>query len=207
MHSEQSSRPPEQTGSPHDSRVSGLGRSRHASPGMPTSGDLEPQRSEERQRLPGQATSARVVAGMQILLAVIVSVLTLTTPFAHFEYSGYSSFGLGFPGNSAEQMLSILIVASLLALAFSAYMWAWRSAGETARKFGRATLVLGCAQWLWVLSVILVMWNRIIYWASFTLHGYYWWVGTAAYAVLVGALILPILGWIAVVRTRSHPAL
>ena len=203
----QSSRPPEQTGSPYDSRAFGLGRSRPVTPWVPTSGNLDPQRSEVGQRLPEQATPARVVAGMQIVLAVIVSVLTLTTPFVHFEYSGYSSFGIGFPGNFATQMLSIFIVASLLALAFSAYMWAWRASEETTRKFGRATLVLGCVQWGWVLFVILCMWSRILYWASFAGHGYYWWVGTATYAVLVGALILPILGWIAVVRTRSHPSL
>jgi hypothetical protein len=64
------------------------------------------------------------------------------------------------------------------------------------------TLVLGAVQWLWALLVVLSVWNQIIYHSSFAIDGYYWWVDAASYAVLLGAIVFTIMGFIAVRTTK-----
>ena len=44
--------------------------------------------------------------------------------------------------------------------------------------------------------------KQIVYHSSFAIDGYYWWVDAASYAVLLGAIVFTIMGFIAVRITK-----
>jgi hypothetical protein len=161
---------------------------------------------QEYPALRASRTSAKAVSSAQIGLAIVLLVLTFASPFALFEYHGYGIFWISFTDNTATSLLSAIIALSALALGYSGYMWGWRSSGRTAARFAIMTLVLGAWQWVLVLAVVLEMWARITSYATFAYQGYYWWAGTASYAVLVGAVSFSVIGLVAVWLTRSEPS-
>jgi hypothetical protein len=148
--------------------------------------------------------TARLVSGLQIGLALVLLILTFATPFVWFEYVGYDSFAIGFAEKGTTVLLSVAIALTSLALAAAGLRWGWGAPGPTAARFARMTLFLGCWGWLLFFSAVLIMWNRVLSYAAFAWQGYYWWVGTAAYALLVGAILFPIIGMVAIRLTRSR---
>jgi hypothetical protein len=104
--------------------------------------------------------------------------------------------------NSNTDLVAAFVVVTTLAIAYLGYMMGWRSSGREAAKYAKWTLYLGAFQWLLVVLLVLAVWNDIIYNATFSIEGYYWWLDPASYAVVLGAIFFTILGVIAVFRSR-----
>lgn len=153
-------------------------------------------------RTASRANAARLLASLQIGLALVILILTFATPFVWFQYSGYASFGIGFAENGTTWLLCVAIALTFLGLAYCGFRWGWGPPGPTAARFARITLVGGCWSWLLVVSAVLTMWNRITSYAIYAWQGHYWGVSTAAYALVVGAIAFPIIGVVAMRLTK-----
>jgi hypothetical protein len=149
------------------------------------------------------AIKNREIAGLQILMVLVVIVSVLGGPFASFKFRGYSAFALA---NTNVQLVAAAIVLSTLGIAYCAYMWGWKDTSqERALRHAKMSRLLGLSQWIWVISLVVAVWGDIVYWATFTLDGYSWWVDAPTYIVILGAVVLTTTGIIAVRRT-NHPA-
>ncbi|MGD0372050.1 MAG: SH3 domain-containing protein [Candidatus Dormibacteria bacterium] len=157
----------------------------------------------ELARRAARTGTARLVSSLQIGLALVLLILTFATPFVWFEYYGYASFGIGFAENGTTVLLCVAIALTSLALGYCGFQWGWGPAGPAAARFARMTLVVGCWEWVLVLSAILIMWNRITSYAVYAWQGDYWGVSTAAYALVVGVIVFPIIGVVGMRLTRS----
>jgi len=146
----------------------------------------------------------KLISGIQITIALVVVILVIATPFAFFKYSGYGAFVMG---NNEIKLVAAAIAITTLAIAYSGYVWGWKSLEKTTSRYAKMTLILGAFQWIWVLSMGLALWNEIIYNSTFSigLGGYSWWLGTASYATVLGAIILTITGLIAARLAKAVP--
>jgi len=148
-------------------------------------------------------TTWKRVAGAQIALALLQAILVLATPFAWFRFYGYDAFGLK---DSTMWVLAVVIVITALAVAWTGYMWGWNASNMAPARNAWLSLVIGALDWIWFIWAVLEVRNRIDYWSTFATGRYYWWPGTASYAVLVGALAFTAIGCAAVWLTRpSEP--
>lgn len=156
--------------------------------------------------LPLMSDSRKLISSIQIIIGLLVTILVIATPFAYFRYSGYGAFNLG---NNDIKLVGAAVAITALIIAYFGYVWGWKSAGKTTSKYAKMTLYLGAFQWIWVISLVLAIWNEITYNATFSigLGGYSWWLGTASYATLIGAVIFTITGLMAVREAKATPPL
>jgi len=141
----------------------------------------------------------KFLPGLQVFLAIVSVILVLTTPFAWFKFYGYGAFALK---NTDTDLLAGLVVLTTLGIAYSGYMMGWGASGQGATRYAKWTLYLGAFQWVLVFFIVIAVYSDIIYNASFSTEGYYWWLDAASYAVVLGAILFTILGVIALFRSR-----
>jgi hypothetical protein len=151
---------------------------------------------------PPRPSIQKAVSAIQIGLALLQAVLVMTTPFAWFKFYGYGAFGIGFDDSASTGLLMVVIAITAVALVAFAYLWGWSGSAAAAAKYARLTMIAGVSEWIWVVSVVLDVWNRITYHSTFAFEGYNWWLGTASYAVVIGAIAFTALGFAAVQLTR-----
>ena len=140
---------------------------------------------------------AGMVSGAQIVFGVIVALVVLATPFARFAFHGYGAFNIA---GTDVQLVSAAVILTTLGIAYFAYLYGRRSSQPA--RYAKLTLYLGLFQWLWILSAYLSVSNEIIYHSTFAVDGYSWWLGGAAYATALGAIIFTVTGLLAVRVTR-----
>jgi len=159
----------------------------------------------ERDRGTTTSYSRKLISSIQIIIALLLVIFVIATPFAFFKYSGYAAFGMD---NNGIKLVGAAIAITTLAMAYSSYVWGWKSPEKTTSRYAKMTLYLGAFQWLWVISLVLAVWNEITYNAvsSVGLGGYSWWLGAASYAPLLGAIIFTITGLVTVRVARITPS-
>jgi hypothetical protein len=141
-----------------------------------------------------------VVSAVQIGLALTQLVLIWATPFVVFAYNGYGSFGINYQDNGLTLLLTLFIAVGVTGIGYAGWMSGWGATSEKARRYARLTLWLAAWEWLLTFWVVLDMWSRIDYYANSASQGDQWWVGTAFYALTVGATLFTILGAVGVTR-------
>jgi hypothetical protein len=146
----------------------------------------------------------KIIAIVQIALAVVGIVLVFTTEFADYYvrrlwyYSDsypnyyYRTYGIWYNEDSSTWGLTSCYVVIFVATAIAGFMWGWMSSGQTAVKYAKLTLYLGIVELVSaILGGVLVA----------SIAGSYdplsWWFGTASYSVLVGGILFIIIGFIA----------
>lgn len=152
---------------------------------------------------PVMSVNHQILSSIQILLALVLAILVLTTPFAGFKFYGYGAFGIYANENTSTALLAFCITLTTLAIAYAGYMWGWKSSGQTAAKYAKITLSLAALEWVWVIFGYLVVSNDIVYHASYAFHGYSAWVDVASYGVVLGAILFTIIGVLANRMTRA----
>ena len=169
-----------------------------------------PLRTPKNPSLPATATSAssagaKVVSALQIGVALLSALLVLLTPFAWFKFHGYGAFAIGFNENATTSLLAVVIAITGVFVAWTAYMWGWKSS-TAAAKFARISLIASAWEWIWLFSLVVDVWNRIDYHATFAFEGYRWWLGTASYSAIIATVVLTVLGVVAVQLARPNPS-
>ena len=153
----------------------------------------------------GTGASKKILSIVQIFLAFVAVILVLATPFAYFRFTGYAAFAVG---NLETQLVAAAVVITVLGIAYTAYMLGWKFLGQKAAVYAKMNLYLGAFQWLWVISLVTGLWSQITYHETFAFNGYSWWLGASSYAVVLGAILFTITGFIAFRMNRVvslHP--
>ena len=160
-----------------------------------------PQKQSDVQAIRVSST-LRMVSIAQIFFALIVVLLVLATPFGVFRFHGYGAFTME---DANIDIVRAAVVLSVLGIAHASYKGGLNPSpnGSPTRKYALNTLLLGVFQWIFAIGGYLAVWDAAMYHATFSVSGYYWWVGPGFYAAAVGALLFTILGIIAVMVTRK----
>jgi hypothetical protein len=144
----------------------------------------------------------KTLPGVQVSLAILSAILVLATPFAWFRFHGHGAFSLA---DTNTDLVAGAVVITDLGIAYCGYVMGWKALGREAAKYAKLTLCLGAIQWLWVLSLVPAIWADITHHASFATSDYYWWLDSASYAVLAGAILFTALRLVAFRRSKTIP--